>query len=176
MSFENDTEGAEAAPSVIERFILFPARIAGALSAAVILVAFALVVYAVIQRYLLNTPLKWGDEMLGYLLVGLVMLGAAEALRRGDHIAIDLISDRLSGTPKRLLEALSSLSVIAFSIVLGVSTWESISFAYDFGSYSPGYLEVATWIPQLPMLAGALLLGLVALTRLLAGLFGTTPP
>ncbi len=172
MAFEQDDEGAASAPSPFEHLILLPARIAGALSTALILAAFALVVYSVIQRYLLNTPLKWGDEMIGYLLVGLIMLGAAEALRRNDHIAIDLVSERLAGKPKRLLDYFSNLSVIAFSIVLGVSTWESILFAYDFGSYSPGYLEVATWIPQLPMLAGAFLLGLVALTRLLAGVFG----
>ena len=40
-------------------------------------------------------------------------------------------------------------------------------FAFDFGSYSVGHIEIATWIPQLPMLVGPLLLGLVALMRIL---------
>ena len=48
-----------------------------------------------------NWPLTWGDEMLGYLLVATVMAGAAEALRRGDHIAIDLVTSRLTGRARR---------------------------------------------------------------------------
>ncbi len=167
MSADEKHEGAASVPSPIERLVAWPSRIFGAISSLLILTILTLVIYSIVQRYILNTPLKWGDEMLGYLLVASVMLGAAEALRRGDHIAIDLVSARAGARARKHLNLFSDLAVIAFAIVLGVSTWESVSFAYAFGSYSPGYLEVATWIPQLPMFAGALLLGLVSFARLL---------
>lgn len=100
--------------------------------------------------------------MIGYLLVTLVMLGSAEALRRGDHIAIDLVSAQLRPRTARIQIAFSSLSVMAFAIIVGLSIWDSISFAYSFGSYSVGYIEIATWIPQAPMVLGMALLFLTA--------------
>ena len=172
MSADARQEGAASAPSTVERLVAWPSRMLGAISSLLILTILVLVIYSIVQRYVLNTPLKWGDEMLGYLLVASVMLGAAEALRRGDHIAIDLVSARAGPRARKHLNMFSDLAVIAFAIVLGFSTWESVSFAYAFGSYSPGYLEVATWIPQIPMFAGALLLGLVSLARLLAAAIG----
>lgn len=168
MSADVKHEGAASAPSLMERLVAWPSRIFGAISSLLILIILILMIYSIIQRYILNTPLTWGDEMLGYLLVASIMLGAAEALRRGDHIAIDLVSARAGPGARKYFNWFSDLAVVAFAIVLGVSTWESISFAYAFGSYSPGYLEVATWIPQIPMFAGALLLVLVSFARLLA--------
>ncbi len=91
-----------------------------------------------------------------------------EALRRGDHIAIDLLTGNTSPRIGRMLAVWGNLAVVAFASVLGWSAWHSIAFAYDFGSYSPGYLEVAMWIPKLPVLIGAVLLALTALTRILA--------
>ena len=126
----------------------------GALSALLIIFILGVVTYAVIQRYVLGTPLLWGDEFVGYVLVAIVMLGTAEALRKGDHIAIDLLTSRAGKFGSHVLAAWSDLAVLAFAIVLGWSSWIAIVFAYDFGEYSSGYIEIQTWIPQLPMLIG----------------------
>ena len=53
-----------------------------------------------------------------------------------------------------------------FAGLLGWSAWKSIAFARAFGSYSVGYIEIETWIPQVPMLAGAFLLIVAAAARL----------
>ena len=160
---------AEAAPAAS-----FPARVmyglvwlCGALSALLIVFILGVVTYAIFQRYVLGTPLLWGDEFVGYVLVAIVMLGTAEALRKGDHIAIDLLSSRTGPRFSHILTIWSDLAVLAFAIVLGWSSWIAIRFAYDFGEYSSGYIEVQTWIPQMPMLIGSVLIGLVAITRLL---------
>ena len=149
--------------SSIQTILQWPARLAGMFSALLIFLVFALIIYAIFQRYVLNTPLKWGDEMLGYVLVALVMAGAAEALRRGDHIAIDLASAWFEGFPLLLAKLFSCAAVLVFAFVLGVSAYETDLFSYDFGSYSPGYLEAPMWIPQMAILIGAIFLGLVAL-------------
>ena len=173
-SNQNNGEGSislptpDGADTPIARVLGLPARLAGLVSTLLIIVMLALVTYSIFQRYFLDTPLKWGDELLGYMLVAFVFLGAAEALRRGDHISIDLISDRLKGKTRRAFSMIHCLSIIAFALVVGISTWHSIGFAYDFGSYSPGYLEMPMWIPQIPMLIGSLLLALVGLGRLIA--------
>lgn len=140
----------------------------GGVSVLTILLIFVLIIYSIFQRYVLETPLKWGDEMLGYLLVLMVMSGAAEALRRGDHISIDLLSGRTGGLSRKMFDSLSCLAVIAFSTLLAVSSYETVLFSYDFGSFSPGYLEAPMWLPQLPLLIGSALLGVTALLRLAA--------
>jgi C4-dicarboxylate transporter, DctQ subunit len=66
---------------------------------------FGLVAYSVVMRYFMNRPIPWVDELVGYLLVGLVMLAAADALRRGEHIAVDLIDRAGSGHARRRLIA-----------------------------------------------------------------------
>lgn len=144
----------------------WPIRIAGVLSSLLIFVSFCLMIFAIFQRYFLNTPLKWGDEMLGYLLVAIVMSGVAEALRRGDHVAIDLLASFFGIKVRALLTYLSYTAVLAFAVIFGISADEVVRFSYGFGSYSPGYLEAPMWIPQSTMIAGSILLGLGALAGL----------
>ena len=76
--------------SPIQRILQWPGIIVGMISSFLILVVFGLIIYAIFQRYVLNTPLKWGDEMVGYLLVSLVMAGAAEAMRARASVASEL--------------------------------------------------------------------------------------
>lgn len=144
----------------------WPIRIAGVLSSLLIFVSFCLMIFAIFQRYFLNTPLKWGDEMLGYLLVAIVMSGVAEALRRGDHVAIDLLTSFFGIKVQAFLTYLSYTAVLAFAVIFGISADEVVRFSYGFGSYSPGYLEAPMWIPQSTMIAGSVLLGLGALAGL----------
>lgn len=165
-------EGAADAPFFPDRMVTGLVRLCGALSTLLILVIFVQIVVAVTRRYILDRPLQWNDEMIGYLLVATVMLGAAEALRRGDHIAIDLLASRLGPGPARVQAALAHLSVMAFAGIVGLSIWESIAFARSFGSYSVGYIEIETWIPQVPVVLGAALLFLSAAL----GLFRTIRP
>ncbi|WP_136635299.1 TRAP transporter small permease [Pseudooceanicola onchidii] len=162
----DQTEGAATAPFFPDRIVSGLIRLCGALSTALILVIFVQIVVAVTRRYLLDRPLQWNDEMLGYLLVLIVMLGAAEALRRGDHIAIDLVSARVGPRLGRAQRALAHLSVLAFAAIVGLSMWDSIAFARSFGSYSIGYIEIQTWIPQVPIVLGMVLMALCALLGL----------
>lgn len=91
----DETGGAKPAPSALDRTIGAVTWTAAAAGAGVVLLMMSLVGYSVVNRYLLGTPVTWIDELSGYLVVALVMLGAAESLRRGDHIAVDLITSRL---------------------------------------------------------------------------------
>ncbi len=151
-------------------------RLAGALSTLLILAAFVLTVYAVIQRYVLNTPLRWSDDVTGWLLVSLIMFGTAEAYRRDTHISIDLATARLRGRVLTAQRIFADLAVLAFAGILGWSAWEAVEFAHMFGAYTSGTVEVPLWVVQSPLIAGAVLLGLTAIGRILARLVsGETP-
>lgn len=166
-------EEARRASSPIARVATPLVWLGGAISTLLILTTLVITIYAIFNRYVLNAPLLWADELIGYLLVALVMLGTAEAYRRNDHIAIDLLSSKARGVPALILAVVSDLSVLAFAAVLGLSTWEAVTFAYSFGSYSSGSIEIETWIPQSPLLAGAALLAVAAVEKLI-GRFSRT--
>ena len=172
MTRRNDTEGAALAAPLFSKLAGGLVWLCGALSTLLILVAFIITLYAVFMRYVVNAPLLWSDEITGWCLVALVMLGVAEAYRRGDHIAIDLVTSKLRGTARKAQLLFADAAVLVLAGVLFLSAWEAIHFARDFGSYTSGNIEIEAWIPQAPMLPGAALLGLVAITRMIETLAG----
>lgn len=168
---ENDNRnGAADAVPLPERIMSPVVWICGAISAALILVQLGVTSYAIFMRYVFNKPLVWGDQFLGYMLVAFVMLGATEAYRQNNHISIDMIADKLTGPWQVIRWMWSDLCVLAFATVVAVSAWEAISFARLFGSYSAGAIEIQTWIPQVPVLLGAILMAAFALARLVGRL------
>jgi TRAP-type C4-dicarboxylate transport system permease small subunit len=102
----------------------------------------------------------------------MVMLGAAEALRRNDHISVDLLTTRLQGTWALAFKIWWMLCVIAVAAAIIHSGIKSVRFSYDFGIYSEGYLETPMWLPQSVLLVGAGLLLLSALARIATLLLG----
>jgi TRAP-type C4-dicarboxylate transport system permease small subunit len=134
-------------------------RLGGALSSLLILIAFGFTLVAVFWRYVLDKPLLWPEDVTGWTLVGLIMMGVSEAYRRGDHIAIDLAASKLGRGARALQEIGTHLAVLAFAVVLGISAWEAVAFAHDFGAYTSGNVEVPSWIPQAPMIAVPCCLG-----------------
>lgn len=144
----------------------------GAVSAVLIVAMFGVTIYAIFMRYVMNKPLLWADEVTGWALVAIVMLGAAEAYRCGDHISIDLLSAKATGARKRAVEMVADLAVLAFALIVALSTWDAISFARMFGSYTSGHIVIETWILQTPILIGCILLGLMAVIRLIERLTG----
>ncbi|ALM84150.1 TRAP transporter large permease subunit [Bordetella sp. N] len=63
------------------------------LAAASLIVAEVCLLFAgVVARYALHSPIVWSDELAGSLFLWLGMLGAAIALRRGEHLAFSALS------------------------------------------------------------------------------------
>jgi C4-dicarboxylate transporter DctQ subunit len=165
-------EGASLFPETgtFERAIAYLAHAGAAVAAVAVLVSLATTSYGVFMRYVLGTPVTWVDELAGYLVVAIVMFGAAEALRRGDHIRVDLLTSRLSGIWLKIMRLVWGGFVIALMGALTISGWVAVTFSYDFGMYSEGYLEMPMWIPQSMLIIGAVLTILTALARIGAAL------
>ena len=166
-SSSNNTEEAKPATSVLYYLIFSVSKFAAAIGAGVVVLMMLVVAYSVVNRYILNTPITWTDELSGYLVVALVMLGAADALRRGDHISVDLITSRLTKRGTRLVEIWGYIVVLVFSSVLLLSSKKTINYSVNFEIVSEGYLEVPMWIPQSFLVLGGSLVFLVAFAKLI---------
>ncbi len=154
-------------------------RAAVAASAAGVLASLALVAWSVVMRYAFNRPPAWVDDAVGFALVGIVMLAAAQALRRNEHIGVDLLTARLGPRARRWAEGWSALAALAVALVLAVNGWSTAMFSRSLGIVAEGNVEIPVyWVQLLVPLGGALmaLVALETLARLAAGAPPAEPP
>ncbi|RKQ68391.1 TRAP transporter small permease [Oceanibaculum indicum] len=161
---------------LLERVVGVLSALATALAALLMLAITGIVGYGVAMRYLFNQPQVWSDELASYLIVLVVMLAIAEVLRRGEHISIDLLVERLGTRVRYWVDVAGMVSVIVVAGVLIVSGWDMTAFSADMGIRSTGYLAMPMWLPQATLPLGFALLGLAALNRLLRLLTGLEAP
>jgi TRAP-type C4-dicarboxylate transport system permease small subunit len=97
----------------------------GYVGGAILAVMAGAVFVQVVARYVFALAIDGIDEVPRYLFVWLVMIGAAAAMHRGQHTALDYFRDRLGPTARRVtllitnaLVALLLLSMIKVSLVL----------------------------------------------------------
>lgn len=91
----------------------------------------------VISRYLFQSPLGFTDELAGYLLIWVGLLGSAYATGERQHLAIDLLSGRFSPENQRRQEILINILVVAFALgVLGIGGGWLVYTSFLFGQVS----------------------------------------
>lgn len=78
------------------------------------------VTWQVLSRYVFQNPSSFTDELSRYMLVWLGMLGAAYVAGQDQHIAINLLPNRLVGKSKMKLMILINVIVLffAFSVMV----------------------------------------------------------
>ena len=77
------------------------------------------VLWQVASRYLVRNPSVFTDELAGYLLIWVGLLGAAYATGKGLHLAIDLVPRKLQGRRKLMLETvINALTLIFATLVM----------------------------------------------------------
>lgn len=76
------------------------------------------IIAQVFARYVANYPLAWTEELARYLFVWLVFLGASQAMRHGEHIAVGLIADALPDPARRAIAVCVQALIAGFLIVL----------------------------------------------------------
>ena len=83
------------------------------------------VLLQVFSRYLFNAPLGFTDELAAFLLIWLGLLGAAYATGEKQHLAIDLLSIRVSPVNQRRLAITVTLMTVLFAVAVLIvgGTW-----------------------------------------------------
>jgi len=131
----------------------------------------AMVMLGIIGRWL-DWFIAGTDSYAGYCMAGAGFLALAHTLKRGEHIRVTLILERLAPRGRHRLElfalAAGTLLAIAFA-------WYSARLAYqsyDFNDVSTGNDATPLWIPQLTMALGAIVLAIAFVDELVLQLAG----
>ena len=157
---------------VLSQAVAWLTAAAMALAAAGLLLSLVLIGWAVVMRYVFNAPPVWVDEVVGFTLVAIILLGAAQTFRRGEHIGVDVLVSRLPPSGRRWALAWASLVTGAVGVVLVVNGWETAMFARMLGLLTEGHLEWPLWWLMLLMPVGGALLVLSAVESVWRALTG----
>lgn len=100
------------------RWVITAERI---VACALLLGVFALVIFQVLTRYVLGTPVSWTEEAARLTLVWLTFFAAAFVSSRRAHITVDLIATVVSARVARGINLVAQLIVIAAAAFMSVA-------------------------------------------------------
>lgn len=129
------------------------------LSRAAVVAMTVLVLVQVVLRYVFSVPLVWVEEMTIFLMIWMAFMGAALGVRRGSHIAMTILVDRLPARVARALFVASTIAIIAFCMVVA---WQGVRLALSVAGQRSAALGLPMTVPYLIVPLGALLIILLA--------------
>lgn len=115
----------------------------------------AIVITDITLRTFFNSPLSWGHEVLGLLLICLFSLELPRCLRRHELLSVDLLFDRIDDRFRRQIYRLSRLLILLFAVLF---CWQGGAGALEMYEY-----EEQAFILPIMYWPFALTLGLVGM-------------
>ncbi|MDR1828338.1 MAG: TRAP transporter small permease [Methylobacteriaceae bacterium] len=85
----------------------------------------------VFARYVMNSPLSWGEQLAQFSFIWMTLLGAALATRTNDNLAVTALYERFTGKRKHALQILIDLTVIVVAILWAYSGILQIMYTWD---------------------------------------------
>lgn len=131
--------------------------------AAAILAAFFLfgtlaMVLAGIAGRFFNFYLRGTDAYAGYCMAASSFFALAHTLRRGEHIRVSLLLERLAARARFALEIWCHAVATVLSAVIAYFSVRLAWQSYTFNDVSQGSDATPLWIPQISMAAGTMVL------------------
>ena len=133
-------------------------------AAALVLVEIGVLFSGVVARYAFHKPIVWSDELASILFLWLSMLGAVVALRRGEHMRMTALVDRLKPATRALMETLAICASLAFLALVMHPAWE---YASEEAAIVTPALEISNVMRAAAVPLGIGLMAIVALLRLI---------
>ncbi|MGN8080818.1 TRAP transporter large permease [Variovorax sp. 22077] len=135
-----------------------------AVAALLVLAEICVLFAGVVSRYLFHAPLVWSDELASILFLWLSMLGAVVALRRGEHMRMTALVQKVRPPTRAILDAFAIAASVAFLVLI---IWPSIDYAHEESFIVTPALEVSNAWRAAAIPAGLGIMLAMALLRLL---------
>jgi tripartite ATP-independent transporter DctM subunit len=134
------------------------------IAAALVVVEIVVLFAGVVSRYVFHAPLIWSDELASILFLWLSMLGAVIALRRGEHMRMTALVNKVGPSSRALLDTVAITASLAFLVLVLYPAWE---YAYEESFIVTAALEVNNALRAAAIPVGMALMVIVAVLRLL---------
>lgn len=90
----------------------------------------------VVGRYVFSTPIVWAEEILAYIMIWCVCIGAILVTWEGRHIKMDLIVVRIRPPWNRIVNGLVALGFLLVCIFVIRQSWTVVSMMIETGQQS----------------------------------------
>jgi len=125
-----------------------------------LLVMTLIITMDVVLRYAFE-PTKWVHEFSTYLMVVLVFMGLAYALKEDAHIKVDFLMARLPRRIQDWMKVIHSVLFLVFTIILFYFNWHLFNQSFALKATSRTSVDVIIWPAQLFMPLGLAIMGLL---------------
>jgi TRAP-type mannitol/chloroaromatic compound transport system permease small subunit len=98
--------------------------------------------FEVFMRYIVARPTIWAWDLNIQIFAAIVMLGGAEALRKGAHIVVDVLVDKAKPRTRAWLDVLTSPIFFFGMLVLLLGGWDQFSLSWRLREAMP-----TVWAP-----------------------------
>jgi TRAP-type C4-dicarboxylate transport system permease small subunit len=96
------------------------------------------VTWQVITRFILQDPSAFTEELAGFLLIWIGLLGASYAVYTKAHLGIDILARKMDITGRRKLDVIIYTIVILFSLfILVIGGWRLVDITFTLNQISP---------------------------------------
>lgn len=146
--------------SAFDRVIAFLSEVPAAI---LVVLEIAILLAGVVARYVFNAPLTWSDELASILFLWLAMLGAVVALRRGEHMRLTTLVNRIKPEKRVWVTLGAELVVAAFLLEIILPAYE---YFQDQWAISTPALEIHDGLRVAAIAVGAVMMMAIALSRL----------
>ena len=143
------------------------------LAALAMVAAFISVMLGVLGRQL-NFNIRGLDAYAGYSIAAALFLALPDTLRKGDHIRVTLLLQKLPDKVRNIFEYWSLIAGAALSVYLAWFACRLAWQSHSFHDISQGADATPLWIPQIAMALGCIGFALSMLDALLARFQGRT--
>lgn len=143
--------------------------------AAIMLIISALVFAQVVTRYVLQLSTPWLEELTRFLMIWMIMLGCAYAVRTRQHIGVNVIETTISSPrAQRIYQGMLAICGLAFSVILAILAYIVVERTARFGQVS-GAMRVPMYLANGSFLVAAILMSLHYIGDLIDSI-GNEPP
>lgn len=126
--------------------------------------AILLEVVGVFFRDVLQRPFAWSEEFLTFLLVWMVFIGCSIAVRRGEHVYVDVLVKRFPPHIGTVVAGFTSIAFALFIALLGWTGLQTVLLQIRSGELSP-VMEMPMWLISLAVPVGCFLMLLSLIAR-----------
>lgn len=129
-----------------------------------ILVGIAINVANIIGRYIFLAPIIWAEEIMIYIMVWCVFIGATLVTWEGRHIKMDLLSVSMPSPFKEIVNFLSAAGIVVISVFVIMQSWKVTGMMARLDQRSV-VAEIPMVVPHAAVLFGFAAMGLALLAR-----------
>jgi C4-dicarboxylate transporter DctQ subunit len=141
------------------------------LMALLILAGIAINFANVVARYLFDFAIFWAEEIMVFIIIWCVFIGAITVTYNGAHLRMDLLATRLSGRWKSIINGLTAVAFLVLGVFMIPQSFEVVSFLGNANQVSVT-ASVPKEIPHSAILVGFVFMVLAVSVRLRSYLTG----